>query len=480
MHNFVNIDENFEFFGDVHLNSFHVNNLLLDGEMKGDPDTLINGFRLPDLVDSYFSINKPQNFTNPIHIPRVVIRGNISADYLNGYDFKEIVHILKNMKTNEQMLYDSNVVVDQMFVNGSIWFSNVNGYDFEYVKANAIRLDRTNNIDFPITFLDPVYVNGNLNIEQFNGENFNEFVNDLVRKSANVTRVYGTTVFNEDVTVSNNAEVTTINDMQVNNILTKNFNGQILDSVRIVGDVTIPNVIIEGKLDDVSADDINSYSYDDQSGSFVLHKDVFFNQSVDINYLEIHGGYDDIGNVDEHLKDLIRIDRPALITGTKTFTNSVHFESDIYIFDYNGIDVPHFLDNVILIDQLEPADIYSDVVFAAPVIIPQMKIIGDLTTSTINDCSVTDWVQNTIRIDQPFNYDGALIFPDGTFKAANIITKYINEYPVDDILTLNTPQTFVKPVHFNNVYSTVPIVSSGLVSGYDFQRERQNTLMVSA
>lgn len=464
--------------GDIHLNGLNVNELILNGEIIGNPNSLINGFHLQALVDSHISRNSPQNFTNPFYIPTVVLRDGISIDYLNGHDFKAIIQNLKNLKTNEQMLNESHVIVEQMFVNGSIWLSDVNGYDFERVKSTAIRLDQTENIDFPITFLDPVYVNGNLNIEQFHDENFNDLVSSLVRKSANVTRVYGTTIFNEDVTVLHNAEVTTINEIQVDRILTKNYNREILNPIRIIGDVTISNLIVKGKLNGVSAEQLNSYHYDDQSESFVLHRDLFFNQSVNIKYLQVHGGYDDIGNVAEHLKDIIRTDRPAVIIGTKTFTDSVHFENGINIMEYNGVNVPDFLANVVLIDQIEPVDIYSDIVFAAPVIIPRMKITGDLTATSINNCSVVDWVKNTIRTDQPFNYDGAVIFPEGTFEATNIFTQNFNGHPIDEILTLNTPQTFDKPVHLNYVYSTVPITTSGLVSGYDLPKERTNTLMV--
>lgn len=450
----------------------------MGGEIKGRPSP-INGVSLQSLADLHLSKNNPQNASDPVFIPTVVIRGGFDADVINDYNFKEIVNILRNSQTNEQMLNASSISVDRMFVNGSVYFVDVNGHDLEKIKASAIRLDQPNVIDLPITFLDPITVNGNLNVDQLNDEHFDTFVNDLVRKSANSSRVYGTTIFKEDVIVLNNADVTTINEQQVDRILTKNYNRKIANPIRIIGDVSMPNLIVEGTLNGISADELNTCAYDYKTGSYFLQKNVFFNESVDVKYIELHGGYNDIGNVNEYLEEIVRTDRYVHITGTKAFTDHVHFSSGIHVLEYNGVNVSKFLSNVVLIDQIQPVEIHSDVVFEAPVQISHMKVKGDLTTTTINNCTVTDWVQNTIRTDQPFNFDGTVIFPDGTFQATNIDTNYLNEYRMDDVLTLNTPQNFSGQVHFDDVYSIVPINTNGRVSGYDLPIERSNTLMVS-
>lgn len=478
MNDFISIDENIEFPHNIHLYELKANKVSVGGEIKGRP-SLVNGFLLQNLADLHLSKNNPQNNSNAVFIPTVVIRGGFDADVINGYDFKGIVDILRNSKTNEQMLSASNIAVDQMFVNGSVYFAEVNGHDLEKIKAAAIRLDQPNIIDLPITFLDPITVNGNLNVDQLNDEHFDTFVNDVVKKSSNSSRVYGTTIFKEDVIILNNAEISTINKVQVDRILTKNCNRKIVNPIRIVGDVSMSNLIVDGKLNGISAEELNTCAYDYNTKSYFLQKNVFFNQSIDVKYIELHGGYNDIGNVNEYLEEIVRTDRHVHITGTKAFTGFVYFGSGIHVDEYNGVDVPKFLSNVILIDQIEPVDIYSDVVFEAPVQINHMRITGDLSTAIINNCSVTDWIQKTIRTDRPFNFDGAVIFPEGTFQATNIDTNYLNEYTMNEVLTLNTPQNFSGQVHFDDVYSTIPINTNGRVSGYDLPMERTNTLMVS-
>lgn len=203
--------------------------MIIDGDIIGGPGSTFNGMDLQNLHDTHLSRNQPQNITAPVRFGTVTLRNGFDANFINGFDFKEVVDILSNWKTNEQLLSDpTNVIVDRMIVNGSVWLEEINGLSIEELKQNAIRLDESNVIDFPIVFLDPVYINGNMNAVELNGENFDNFVTDLVRKSANTTRIYGTTIFEEDVTVLEDVNVATVNEIPVENILTKNFKGMIL------------------------------------------------------------------------------------------------------------------------------------------------------------------------------------------------------------------------------------------------------------
>lgn len=478
VHDFIDIDENFELSSDVEFDSLQVNQMVVKGEILGSADSKVNNRSLTEIWNSHFSRTRDQNITEPMHINTVILRGGFDADFINGFDFKKAINILKNLETNEEMLNKSNVIIDKMIINGSAWFTQVNGFDFEKIKANAIRLDQPNLIDLPIVFLDPVYINGNMHIDQLNDEHFDTLVADLVRKSANTTKIYGTTVFTGDVIVLNNLETATINNLDVGRILTKNFNQEIKNPIEIYGDVYASSLIVEGKLNGVPANEFDKYSYDERTGMFTLHKNVYFNESITTKYLYMYNGFNDFGNVQEYMNNLIRTDRPGVITGTKTFTGTVHFDGAVDIGQCYGVDVQDFISNVVYIDQHKPAYVYANVVFNGPVTIPKLEVAGDLVTTHLGNYSVTDWVQNSIRKDRPFYYDGTIVFPPGTFIATNIYTQYLNDNAMEDLLTLNTPQNFSGAVRFNEVYSSVPITTYGLVNGYDLPEERQNTLMV--
>lgn len=479
VNDFVSIDEDFELNGDLTLNELHASHLTVGGEITGNENSLLNGYHLATLVETHLSRNFDQNISEPVRFATVTIRNGFDANTINGYDFQHAVNIIKNLKTNEQLLNATEITIDEMIVNGNVSFERLNGYDIEYIKQNAINLDQPNVIDFPIVFLNPVYINGNMNVGQLNGEPFDAFVNDLVRKSANTTRISGTVIFEESVMV-HDIDTKMINSKSIDKLLTRNYNKEIVNPVEIHGNVFVPNLIIEGELNGANAQNLNAYSYDEPSDTFYLQKNVVFNESIHISYFNWKGGYKNIMDVEQHLKDLIRTDRPAKITGTKRFTDSVHIESDIDIIHYDDVNVPEFLSKIILIDQKQPVEIYSNVTFEDPVEISNLRVRGDLITSTINNCSIADWVERAIRLDQPFTFNGTVIFPPGTFDATNIETKSINGHSVDEILTLNTPQYFNEHVRIQEVHSTVPITGppGALVAGYDLKQERANTLMV--
>lgn len=476
---FINIDENFELFGNIMIDALLTNECSVTGEIVSNTAAIINDWDVNDLVNSHLSKKTDQKVIAPVHIKTAVIRGPFKVDLVNGFDMKQAQTILLAQKTNEQMLNESLIAVQKVIVNGNVFFNELNGINLEDIKKNAIRLDIPNSIDLPLVFLDPVTVNGNMTVDHLNGANFDAFVADLVRKSDGNYVIKGKTIFRQNIEVLNDITAVTINEIPVKQILTKNFKGSIRNPVKIIGDVTVSKLSVLGELNGISHEKIDTYGFDDAGQNYVIHKNVFFNQSIYVGNFNLLGGYNDVGNVKQYLKNVVRIDRPAVITGTKTFMETLHFGNNIRILDYNGINVQNFLSNVVLVDQYEPVNIYSSVVFEDPVKFSHLQVNGDLIVNSIDNCSLSDWNSNAIRTDLPFTFDGAVIFDAGTFEAANLDTQFLNEIPIDQLLTLNTPQNFSETVRFEEIVSVVPITTNGMVNGYFLPNERLNTLMVS-
>lgn len=476
---FINIDEDFELFETVMFGSLIANECLLGGDIISKSSAaFVNGWPLEIFKKSHLSRKLNQKVQPPIFIQKAIIRGPFKAGQVNGFHLSEIIDTLKAQKTNEQMLNDAKIAVDKFIINGNVHFDTVNDNDFETIESNAIRLDASNTVDVPLIFLDQIIINGNMSVENLNNVNFNAFVNDLVRRSDNRPVIHGKTVFCENVLVKGDVISGTINDISVERILTKNFNKPIQNPIRIVGDVTVPNLIVYGQLNGISEQKINEFEYDDVGQTYIIHGDVIFNKTISIDDLYLHGGYNNVGNVEDYLKNVVRVDRPAVITGTKTFKGDLHFDNNIQILEYNGVNVRNFLSNVVLVDQLDPVNIHSAVVFEDPVTLSHLQVNGDLIVNSVSDCSLENWHNNAIRTDQPFTYDGVITFADGTFDLSNLNTKHLNDIPVDELLTLNTKQEFSRDVKLEYVESTVPIETNGLVSGLFLPNERQNTLMV--
>lgn len=477
---FIDVYSNFELFEDVVLDKMTVDHLTVGGEIVSKSgEASINGWHVKNLQEAYLSRKKTQKIVTPVHIETAVIRGPFTANKVNGYDYKEAIAILKNIKTPEQMLKEPTVPIEKVYVNGNVTWTYVNGYEFERIKATAVRLDQPNSLKIPVSFLDPIIIKGNLNVQRLNDVDFELFVADLVQTSDENITIYGKTIFHEDVVVLNSIRATTINDNPAERLLNAHYKERILNPIHVNGDVSVSSLNVDGKFNGISSNDLSAYSFDEQTQTYILHKNVLFKHPISIYNLHLSGGFNKVSDVKSFIKSVVRKDRPALITGRKTFYDRIHFENDIHIYDYNGVDVPNFLSNVILFDQYSPADIYSNVVFMDPVSVYNLQVQKDLIVSKINNCSVIDWHTNAIRTDEPFTFNGRIVFDSGTFEGNNIITKTLNGYPMDQILTLNTPQTFGE-VHFGDVESRIPITTEGLVSGFNLPNERKNTLMVSS
>lgn len=476
---FINIDADFELFENVMFDSLFVNECSIGGDIiSKSAASFVNGRPLDILEKSHLSRKQNQKVQSPTFIQKAIIKGPFTAGQVNGFDLPEIINILKAQKTNEQMLNDSKITVDKFIVNGNVHFDTINDNDFEKIKSNAIRLDASNTVDVPLIFSSQITINGNMTVEHLNNVNFNEFVNDLVRRSDNRPVIRGKTIFRENVSVKGNVVTGTINDISVERILTKNYKEPIKNPIRIVGDVTVPKLIVHGRLNGIGERKINEFEYDDVGQTYIIHGNVFFNKTNSVGDLYLHGGYNNVGNVRDYLKNVVRIDRPAIITGTKTFKGDLHFENNIQILEYNGVNVRNFLSNVVLVDQFDPVNINAAVVFEDPVSLSHLEVNGDLIVNSVSDCSLLNWHNNAIRTDLPFNYNGVVTFADGTFDSSNLNTKHLNDIPIDELLTLNTKQEFLRDVKLEDVESIVPIETNGLVNGLFLPNERKNTLMV--
>lgn len=222
-----------------------------------------------------------------------------------------------------------------------------------------------------------------------------------------------------------------------------------------------------------------NYHFDEASQSHVVNKDVRFGDGVHIDYLQLNGSINAESNANYHLATIVQKRRLNKIDGVKTFADAVHFENDIQILDYNGIAVDSFLNNVILIDQSEPIDVHSIVVFNEEVKFTRLNVNGALKVDTIADCSMTEWYTNAIRTDLPYQFARSVTFGAGTIEVGNIDSTYLNNRLAQHIVTLKTEQRFDKKVNLINVVASAPFNVSGSIDGIDLVAERANTLMVS-
>lgn len=478
---FIGIDENLELFETILFNSILANECKIGGNVIGsvEPAT-VNGWPLKILNEAHLSRNKTQIVDAPFHVRSAIIRGKFDANIVNGYDFQQALVNLMQRKTNEELLAADKVDIGELRVNGSIKFRHINGFDFDEIKSNAIWLNRPNVVTVPLTFSDQVSVYGNVSLSHLNNVHFSSFADDLVRKSHKKPIIFGTTVFRSNVIVSSRIDATQVNNFPTSDILTKGFNRPIGNPINVYGEIVIGDLQVDGQLNGITGERIStSYRFDESQQCHIFTGNVVFNESVKINSMMLDGGFNDVTNVKHHLNSLVRKDRPNIVVGRKTFTADVHFDNDIQLQQFNKIDVKQFLDDVILIDQSETIDIRSPVIFENSVNFTRLNVNGELKVLMVSNRSISEMYQNGIRTDKPFVFNQTVIFGDGTLKAGNILLSFLNDQPVQNILTLTTIQNFTGNLSFDSIAASIPIVVTGLVNDADLQSERKNTLMVS-
>lgn len=376
---------------------------------------------------------------------------------------------------------EPHVNVKRAMISGGVQFDHVNGFDLETIKANAIWLNRPNNVAVPITFSGQVRIQGNLSTAVLNNVDFTAFAGDLVYKSDAEPLIKGTTIFRKNLLVSGDIDAMQVNGYSVGHMLRKGSNLPIPNPINVYGDVFVSDLMVNGSLGGIAGNRIwENYYFDEVSQAHILNTNVRFNNGVHVVYLKLDGRINDVQNASNYLETVLRKGQLSEVNGVKTFADAVHFENDVQIIDYNGIAVEPFLSNVILIDQSEPIDVHSVVVFNEAVSFTTLNVNGALKVDTIADCSVAEWFTNAIRTDLPYQFDQTVTFGAGTIEVGNIELTYLNDHLAQHIVTLNTEQHFIdENVDLGEVIALAPFNISGSVDGIDLAAERANTLMVT-
>lgn len=241
---FIGVDENFKLNDDITLNTFVANECIVGGKVNGGlDDGKINGWNVQALEKSYLSKNREQQIFESFHVRTAMLRGTFDANHVNNYDFQEALNILKSRESNEALLNQTHVNVARAVINGGIQFDQVNGYDFNAIQANAIWLNRANNVAVSLTFSGQMNILGNLTTVELNNANFVAFANDLVLKSNEKPYIMGTTIFRQNLRVTNDINSTHVNGYGVDRMLLKGYNLPIPNPINIYGDVFISDLV---------------------------------------------------------------------------------------------------------------------------------------------------------------------------------------------------------------------------------------------
>lgn len=472
-------DEILVFDGDLLLNGALIDELTLpNGELSGKSD-LINGISLKELDENRLSYSGSQKITGSFNVQTAIIQKDFDANIINGYEVSALLKHIEHIRKVPQFLATDETLLGRLTVTGSVEIFKINGHDFEVIKDNAIWLDRPNQIPGTLIFMDQVIVNGQMHVDLVNSKIFSDFVDGIVLRSA-LDNVY----FTEPIRFANGLQVTDhintsrIGLVETDKILKKTNITPVAGKLHINGNVYAKNVEFKSYINDISFDRISKeYSFDDARQIHILQTANF--EYAQIDHLQLHSGLNGLRNVDQFLQSVVRRDFSQLVNGKKVLNGKITFDNDLYLIDYNGIDLTTLLEQIVLNVNGEQATVMGNLAFGGKVDARVISIRENLMTNNLMGCSLVEWLSNTIRTDENLYISQHLHFDDGSFKASNIQNILLNGLNMTEVITRHTEQNLTGVQYMSSVISNAPIVVSGLVNGVDLRLERENTVMVS-
>lgn len=427
---FILTTRDFVLRSDVLFKDVLVDHLELKRDLIGNG--IVNKINLEYFDRTRFSLSQPQEITRSFYIKSGRVLGNLDVKKINEIEMVNFLDSYTNITNIENRILNGQISVENLRILGNAVFHRINNVDFAAKVTNAIYLNRTNNIIGDIRFMDEIQVNEDLIVlDNMNKENFNSFLDDLVRRTPeNNIQLEGTRYFTKGIHVLGNINTRYLNGIEMSKLLVKNPKEVLqFHELKVHGNLNIRHLNLKGFFNDTNLNFLDSYTFDEQNQAHVIKGPVEFNQPMSIQCLNVKS-VNDVPDVSDHLGRIVKRNDDAIITGNKKFTGKVYFENGLNVADYNGINVPKFMSEVVYVDETEVVRIESDVVFVGDVEGVSVKIDGDFVTDNFMGCDPEEWIRNGLRIDRGVDINGEcidLVFILMLFYRADLLSNLLFE-----------------------------------------------------
>ncbi|XP_035225568.1 uncharacterized protein LOC118198080 isoform X2 [Stegodyphus dumicola] len=389
----------------------------------------------------------------------------------------------------------------------SLNLDTVNGIDLPRLQKSLYRLDKPQMIEGILVFPKPLVVTGDLIVEgKVNGLDFSE---DIMTTNT-VQTSHATMVFENKLIVRGNLDVTgKINDIDFGNeVVTLAGNHEITGKKTFLNGIIADNV--ETKvLDGVDIDDLYNRAFT-KSGKQTVPGTMTFNGGLQTNNIILHGflnGY----NVSELAESIVRIDKPAIITGHKTFlddvtilgaltvhgtVNGLKIPEDLFLTDIeqdvqgtkefrgtvtaydvsvtgtvDGLKIP---DDIVTLSKDE--EIYGTVFFEKGIHVKRDIIVEGL----VDDVDISELAKMALKLNETSTFENAIfhgpVTVTGDVKVGGTVNNVnLKELVKDIVFKEDLPIVINAPKHFKKVHAN-KVNLEGMINGFnitvDFMRVR--------
>ncbi|CAL1276965.1 unnamed protein product [Larinioides sclopetarius] len=365
----------------------------------------------------------------------------------------DVVRIDQDAEITGAKTFLGDVSGSSIFAN-SVNLQNVAGINVPQLQNEIYRLDKPQQITGTITFEQPLTINGNLEIEEtVNGID----ISRDVMTTNTVQTSYANMIFKNKVVVQGDLNISgKLNDIDVSEeVVTLSGTHNITGRKSFQNGVIARNVLTS-LLDGVDINELYNRALT-KSGDQTIYGTKTFSGGLVTNDITLHGllnGY----NIAELADTIVRVDRPAHITGSKTFLEDVHVQGSLSVGGMvNGLKIP---------DELLLTDVSQTVT-------GQKKFTGVVTAHTVFvEGTVDDLVipEDIVTLSGDEEISSILYFTKGINVGSNIIVHgLVDGVDIAELarqaLKVNETHTFKDAIFYGPVTITDSLHVGGTVNG---------------
>ncbi|KAG5684167.1 hypothetical protein PVAND_013408 [Polypedilum vanderplanki] len=461
----------------VAIQNLTVSNLTLKDDIVGTGafgNLDLNNFPL-----FHMSKSIEQNIQAPVSINSLITKNVFEGNSINDMSFNVFKEYMKGLKDFKKLLLSGNYKLDNLIIDGNVILESINEKDFNSIANNVIWLNKPNEIEAKIKFLDGIEINERLIIDgRINNKNFSDFINNWISSTENPIKINADKFIN-NVHVSSNLQLSTINEINFEDILKKS---DIIESdkLNIHGIVKANKIIAKNYFNHESVKNFeNIYKLNSSTGALTINADVKFNGNLKVKNLNTP--FLNRDNTTEIFENMVKRDDPEIhIKGALSFEKDVMTEQGVHIDNFNDIDMQNLMANLIILRSSEINNIYSNITFMNDVFAPLVGLRGNLSTDLISTCNITEWIHHAKNINLNIFLPGKFKADSRMINASNIIIRKLNGIYFDHIFTLHTDQSFDYRFYVkDSVQVREPLIVTGKINERNIKIERDNTVMLN-
>ncbi|KFB39568.1 AGAP003290-PA-like protein [Anopheles sinensis] len=477
---FYDMDEEIVFQNQiVHVSDLYANYLSLKHTTIDSPTNTVNDVHLPTFQGARFSLSQPQAFEEDVYIDTLYVSKSFVTYFLNGLDLKLLQEQVETYLDDDHMLSGKHVL-ESLHIDGDVEIGMLNGVELGRFLDNVIWLDRPNAVSGALLFLNPLTVEGDLMVEgTLNEMPFKDFLANVVYKNDNdVVEITGSKLFLKGFDVRGDLNTLMVNNMLVKDFVLKNESIVFPGNVVTLGRIYVKELVVSGTINGKSFKPVEAYyAYDNTTDTHVIKGDLYLEGLQLVHNLEALGGWNELHNVSHKLSTLVRTNQDYFFKGHYVFQNELHFKHGFTTDFINGYNISNVHNEIVYYDQTEPIVFSEPVEFYGSVWGATVQVEGHLIGQNLAGVNPDELANDVLLLNKDYEVVDTMVFLPGTFKCDSLNATFINNQPLNELITLHTEQTIDRPVYVKQIVVQHPVQVEGVVNGRDLRVERQNTVM---